>query len=199
MSRPATSASGIGTPGRNRPRSPRSRSARRSSSGGFCCTCCRPASTAFATTACSAIAIGPRSWPAVGNCSECRRHAPPTPPPDYRDHHESAHRRVAAHVPELRRRTHDGGRDRATRVHTARPHRYVMTRPTASTATLRAAHDGRSLSRVPLSRRLDSPRALQASDFARRRPPGSAQRRPPSPSHATALRPRSTAGPIQSP
>ena len=34
----------------------------------------------------------------------------------------SAHRRVAAHVSELRRRTHDGGRDRATCVPAARHH-----------------------------------------------------------------------------
>jgi len=44
--------------------------------GGFCCTSCRPASTAFATTGCSAIATGPRSWPAAGSCSACHRRAP---------------------------------------------------------------------------------------------------------------------------
>ena len=37
----------------------------------------------------------------------------------------------AAHVSELRRRTHDGGRDRVTCVPAASHHRYVMTRPTA--------------------------------------------------------------------
>ncbi len=111
----------------------------------------------------------------------------------------SAHRRVATHVSELRRRTHDGGRDRTTCVLAASHHRYVMTRPTASAATLRASHDGSRLSRDPVSRRVDVSRVLQTSDFACRKPPEPADRRPSNPSHATALRPRSTAGPIQSP
>jgi len=82
--------------------------------------------------------------------------------PDYRDRHESADRRVAAHVSDLRRRTHDGGRGLATCVHAASPHRHVMTRPTAAPQR-DAPHMTGVVCLVSLStRRLDGRRALQA-------------------------------------
>ena len=56
-----------------------------------------------------------------------------------------------------------------------------MTRPPAWTTTLRAPHDGTRLAPVPVSRRVDGPRALQAADFTRRKPPRPAHRCPPNP------------------
>ena len=54
---------------------------------------------------------------------------------------------------DLRRRTHETGRNPVARRHAANHHRYVMTRPMACAPTPHTAYDGTRLSRAPDARR----------------------------------------------